>query len=263
MAQLYDKPVSQLLKQMVTSFALTPKQEFTRQGAIAWFASQYPKVKRATVAAHLIKMTTNDATRFHYHARAGVDDLLFRTQPGRYRLYDPLTDPQPIGLGPSTDKSAGPPPSGESDDNDEAADVNGADPEFAYERDLRNYLAKNLGVIEQGLQLYDDGEGVTGLEFPVGGRRIDILAVDRRGDYVVVELKVSQAYDRVIGQLLRYMGWIEQNQADPGQGVRGVIVASEISDDLRLACSRIDGVNLYKYALSVTLEPVSSKLTVK
>lgn len=262
MAQLYDKPVSQLLKQMVTSFKLAPKQEFTRQGAIAWFASQYPKVKRATVAAHLIKMTTNDATRFHYHARAGVDDLLFRTQPGRYRLYDPQTDPQPIGLAPSIDKDTGTRGSDEPED-DEATVANGADPEFAYERDLRNYLAKNLGVIEPGLQLYDDGEGVTGLEFPVGGRRIDILALDRRGDYVVVELKVSQAYDRVVGQLLRYMGWIEQNQADPGQGVRGVIVASEISDDLRLACSRIDGVRLYKYALSVSLEPVSTKLSAK
>ena len=49
----------------------------------------------------------------------------------------------------------------------------------AYEADLRNYLAKNLSIIEPGLKLYQD-EGITGIEFDVGGRRIDILAVDAK-----------------------------------------------------------------------------------
>jgi len=73
-------------------------------------------------------------------------------------------------------------------------------------RDLRNYLVRNLGLIEPGLRLYDE-EGITGVEFPVGGRFIDILALDRHDRYVVIELKVSRGYDRVVGQLLRYMGW--------------------------------------------------------
>jgi RecB family endonuclease NucS len=41
------------------------------------------------------------------------------------------------------------------------------------------------------------------LEFPAGDRYIDILAVDAQGSFVVIELKVSRGYDRVIGQLLR------------------------------------------------------------
>ncbi|MFZ4665357.1 MAG: endonuclease NucS domain-containing protein, partial [Prochlorotrichaceae cyanobacterium] len=88
----------------------------------------------------------------------------------------------------------------------------GISTEFAYESDLRDYLAKNLQVIEPGLMLYEE-EGITGVEFPVGGRFIDILAVDSNGDFVVIELKVSRGYDRVIGQLLRYMAWIQKNQA--------------------------------------------------
>ncbi len=96
----------------------------------------------------------------------------------------------------------------------------GISTEFAYESDLRDYLAKNLQVIEPGLKLYEE-EGITGVEFPVGGRFIDILAVDFNGDFVVIELKVSRGYDRVIGQLLRYMAWIQKNQAEPGQTVRG------------------------------------------
>jgi len=52
--------------------------------------------------------------------------------------------------------------------------------------------------------LYED-EDINGIEFPVGGRFIDILVLDGNNDYVVIELKVSRGYDRVIGQLMRYM----------------------------------------------------------
>ena len=111
-------------------------------------------------------------------------------------------------------------------------------------------------MIEPGLRLYED-EGIRGIEFPVGGRFIDILAVDESNAYVVVELKVSRGYDRVVGQLLRYIAWIEQHHAEPAQCVRGVIVAKEISEDLKLACSRVQGVRLFEYKLSVTLKPIT------
>jgi len=44
----------------------------------------------------------------------------------------------------------------------------------------------------------------------------------------VIELKVSKGYDRVICQLLRYLAWIEKNQAEPTQKVTGLIIAREI-----------------------------------
>ncbi len=131
----------------------------------------------------------------------------------------------------------------------------GISTEFAYESDLRDYLAKNLQVIEPGLKLYEE-EGITGVEFPVGGRFIDILAVDLNGDFVVIELKVSRGYDRVIGQLLRYMAWIQKNQAESGQKVRGIIVAREISEDLMLACSLMPNIELFEYELSLSLKQV-------
>ncbi len=68
---------------------------------------------------------------------------------------------------------------------------------------------------------------------------MDILAVDKNNGYIVIELKVSRGYDRVIGQLLRYMAWIKKNHAETDQKVRGVIVARDISEDLLLACSEI------------------------
>jgi RecB family endonuclease NucS len=82
------------------------------------------------------------------------------------------------------------------------------------------------------------------------------LAIDSRNSYVVVELKVSRGYDRVVGQLLRYMAWIEKNHAEAAQPVRGFVVAREISDDLILACSRVSGITLFEYALSVQIRKV-------
>ena len=76
------------------------------------------------------------------------------------------------------------------------------------------------------------------------------------GALVVIELKVSRGYDRVVGQLMRYIAWIRKNQADPSQQVRGIIVAREISEDLFLACSLLPDVKLYEYQLSLSLKQV-------
>lgn len=92
--------------------------------------------------------------------------------------------------------------------------------------------------------------------YPVGGRFIDILALDAKQGLVVIELKVSKGYDRVVGQLLRYMSWIKQHHAERGQNVRGIIAAREISEDLKLACSYLADVSLYEYEMSVRLKKV-------
>ena len=94
--------------------------------------------------------------------------------------------------------------------------------------------------MESGLRLYEE-EGIKGIEFPVGGRFIDILAVDSSNNLVVIELKVSRGYDRVVGQLMRYVAWVKQNLAEDAQKVRGMIVARQISQDLILACSLVAG----------------------
>lgn len=114
---------------------------------------------------------------------------------------------------------------------------------------------QELHVVERGLRLYDE-DGTTGVEFPAGGRFIDILALDTQGAYVVIELKVSGGYDGTVGQLRRYMGWIAKNHADPGQQVRGIIVAREITEDLVLACLGLPDIRLFQYEMSVVLKEI-------
>ena len=127
--------------------------------------------------------------------------------------------------------------------------------EFAYESDLRDFLAMNLRVIEPGLSLYQDEVG-NGIEYPLStGGRIDILAKEAGGRLVVIELKVSRGRNPTIGQLLYYMGWVDGNLSGTGKS-RGIIVAKEVSNDLCLACQRIPDVSLYKYNLAVTTTKV-------
>jgi hypothetical protein len=243
---LYEKPVRQLMRDMVKELGLQPEQVIDRETIRNWFKTHYPLVTEGTVSGHLVRMSANVPARVHHTLKAdGSDDLFFKLDARRFRLYDPKTDPAPI----TTTAPIAEEVSTESVSDYDAGDAS----RFAYEHDLRDYLAKNLQLIEPGLKLYSE-EGITGIEFPVGGRNIDILAVDQAGAYVVIELKVSKGHERVIGQLLRYIGWIEEHHAAPGQSVRGIIVAKEISDDIRLACRRIAGVQLFEYALSVSVK---------
>ncbi len=128
------------------------------------------------------------------------------------------------------------------------------DQQFAAESDLRDFLAKNPSCIERGLRLYE-ADGRSGVEFPVDGGYIDILAIDRDERFVVIELKVGRGRNRAIGQLLYYMGWVDKYLGKAP--CRGMIIAKEIPDDLVLAVQRASGVSLLQYNLSVSVELVS------
>ena len=73
------------------------------------------------------------------------------------------------------------------------------------------------------------------------------------GAFVVIELKVSRGHDRTVGQLLRYMAWVRDNLSK-GASVRGMIVANEISEDLKLASSMVSAIQLVEYKISFSLK---------
>ena len=263
MPSIYSKSTRELFAEFVQVFTPPPPNGFglierkplanggyfTRQEILAWFQENYPKIKQATVNAHLVVMSTNAYSRVHHTLRPnGADDLLFQFDRSNFRLYISDSDPPPIY------KLTEP---GNSDDTDDNEDYPEEAHEFAYERDLKNFLASNLQVIRPSLSIYED-EDISGIEFPVGGRYIDILAVENGQDIIVIELKVSKGYDRAIGQLLRYMAWIKKNLAEPEQKVKGMIIARSISEDLRLAASLVKNVELFEYELSISLKRIEN-----
>jgi hypothetical protein len=139
-----------------------------------------------------------------------------------------------------------------------AEDEAEAGTEFALEEQLRDYLAENLGILETGLALWpvENGDAV---EFQVDeqgpSRRIDILAKDRGGLPVVIELKVSRGHEKTVGQALYYRARIKN--IFHVQRVRIFIVAAEISPELRAAASEVPDVLLFEYSLAVKVTAIA------
>lgn len=128
---------------------------------------------------------------------------------------------------------------------------------FTLEYQLRDFLAANLETIkvkDKRLRLYVDPTGRDGVEFPTAVGPIDILAQDQNGDFVVFELKRANSPDRAVGQLARYMGWVQQTIGRECK-VFGVIVAKTISQNLRYAVSVVPNVSLFEYQVEFHLRP--------
>ncbi|MBN8884456.1 MAG: DUF91 domain-containing protein [Rudaea sp.] len=256
---LYEKTTRALVRDMLAELGLQPGQVLTTTRALEWFGQRYPKIQEPTIRAHLRQASTNEPSRLHHPPITSADDLLFKIGRSQYRLYEPGKDPAPIhdlvegDVAREEELEQEREAEDEADLEDEARAASSS--EFLLEKDLQRYLAENLSTIEPGLVLYES-DGMRGFEFEVGGRRIDILALDKSGSLVVLELKVSRGYDRVVGQLLRYMNWLRLNVAAQGQRVRGMIVCRTMSEDLRLACASIGDVELFEYSLSVTVKKV-------
>jgi hypothetical protein len=143
--------------------------------------------------------------------------------------------------------------------NASTEDETEAGTKFALEEQLRDYLAENLGILEPGLSLWpvENGDAV---EFQVDeqgpSRRIDILAEDRGGVPVVIELKVSRGHEKTVGQALYYRARIKQRFG--AERVRIFIVAAEISPELRAAASEVSDVLLFEYSLAVKVTAITT-----
>ena len=93
---IYDQPVWELMHRMVDDLHLGKGDVITGEQVHAWFASHYPKIKPGTISAHLTRLSTNAPSRVHYGVKRGQDDVFYKVSGGRFRLYDPATDPPPL-----------------------------------------------------------------------------------------------------------------------------------------------------------------------
>ena len=70
----------------------------------------------------------------------------------------------------------------------------------------------------------------------IGIGRTDLICRDKEGNYVVLELKAVHSSDIVVGQILRYMGFIREKWAEKeGKTVKGIILTPTYDEQLRLA----------------------------
>ncbi|MGO8735296.1 MAG: endonuclease NucS domain-containing protein [Terriglobia bacterium] len=124
----------------------------------------------------------------------------------------------------------------------------GAKDAFALEKDLRDYLARNLNNLENGMTLWPVERGQRAVEFRVNNknRRIDILARDADGIPTVIETKVHRGHERTVGQVLFYQDRV-RNILNV-EKVRVLIVAEQVSAELKAATASLPDVSLIEYS---------------
>jgi restriction system protein len=127
---------------------------------------------------------------------------------------------------------------------------------FAMEKHLEAFLVANWNQTElsRDFSIFEeDGEPV-GQQYQTDTGPIDILAISKdRRRLLVVELKRGRATDVVVGQVLRYMGYIKEQIAEPDQAVEGAIIALEDDNKLRRALAAAPSIAFYRYQISFKL----------
>ena len=229
-----------------------------------WVLAKYPGTNTTTIACQIIVCTVNHDSRIHYpenqkpRRAESPYDFLYRSARGQLEWYDPTKHGQ-WEIAETDDGDLVVQQLGTSEAPVSAASATPPAPEgqcFAKEFHLRDFLASNLNVIEDGLQLYADEDGAAnGVEYKIDMGRIDILAEDRDGGLLIIELKVDRGPDEVCGQIMRYVGWVKRHLAN-GRRVRGLIIARHISDRIRYAIADVPDVTAREYVMQITLAPV-------
>lgn len=128
--------------------------------------------------------------------------------------------------------------------------------EFALEKHLEHFLVQNWAMTELGrdYDIFEEDGEIRGQQYPSDTGPMDILAIKKdKSELLVVELKKGRASDAVVGQVLRYMGFVAQDLAEPTQTVRGVIIAQEDDARIRRALAVTPNVSFYRYQVSFRL----------
>jgi len=127
---------------------------------------------------------------------------------------------------------------------------------FAMEKHLEDFLVKNWAQTELAphFKIYEEDGELVGQQYGTDAGPIDILAVSRDDQrLLVVELKRGRASDVVVGQILRYMGYVKEQIAEAHQTVEGVIIALDDDQKLRWALLAVPSISFYRYQVSFKL----------
>lgn len=127
---------------------------------------------------------------------------------------------------------------------------------FALETHLEDFLVQNWIHTELGKEydIYEEEGERVGQQYPTDTGAVDILAISKdKKRLLVVELKKGRASDAVVGQVLRYMGYVQEELAEDGQTVQGVIIALEDDQRIRRALAVVSNIGFYRYQISFKL----------
>jgi endonuclease len=119
---------------------------------------------------------------------------------------------------------------------------------IGLEKDMQAAIRQNIGQIEQGLRITDNGR-----ERSVETGFIDITAEDSESIPVVIELKTGVARQRAVAQILSYIGSLMEEEGT--DQVRGILIASEFDRKARAAAKVVPNLMLMRYQFSFEFSP--------
>lgn len=112
---------------------------------------------------------------------------------------------------------------------------------FTLERDMQAALRQNIALLDPGLRIIDDG-----VERAVDSGLIDITCEDDDG-IVVIELKAGKADSRAIGQILGYMGDLQEEENE--KKVRGILISHDFDRRAKAAARVVPTLKLMHYSI--------------
>jgi hypothetical protein len=131
------------------------------------------------------------------------------------------------------------------------------DPSLFYmESQLEDFLIENWDKTELGKKydLIEEKGELISQQYRTEIGIIDILAEDRASkQLVVIELKKNQTSDDTVGQLTRYMGWLEEHKTE-GKLTKGIIIAAQYDNRLHYALKKVKDVEVYLYRVDFKLQ---------
>lgn len=127
---------------------------------------------------------------------------------------------------------------------------------FAMEKHLEDFLVMNWPQTELGrnFDIFQYEGELVGQQYSTDTGPIDILAISKdKKTLLVIELKKGRASDVVVGQILRYMGYVKDVLAEEDQVVRGAIIALRDDPKIRRALAMVQFVEFYRYEVTFRL----------
>jgi len=204
--------------------------EFTDVDVIRFVRNKYPDCPFSdnSFRMHLLGLSKNNPSAEKMWPNLHKKAFLYRVKGYRFKLWD------------CVEKQVG-----------EELDMAVEEPvrvSLTLEHDLEEFLSRNLGAVEEGLKLVERQK-----QIPIG--RIDILAEDKNGNLVVMELKAGLADEKSLTQLLSYLSYFKDNV---DKNARGLLIANDFSIKVKYAVKLVPDVKLIKYKVKFEFEEIST-----
>ncbi|MBV5300577.1 MAG: DUF1016 family protein [Methylococcales bacterium] len=218
------------LAEVIKTFAAEAKGKFTTEQVRQYLKTHHPdQWKDSTLLAHMYARAVNNPKAYVHHPYS--EKILYRHADGAFELYSEALHGQ---------NEWAPSPG----DDEITTTVELEETTVSLERDIEDHLVHHIAQIEKGLKF-------TARQVKTDIGRIDLLAEDKNGTRVVIELKVGEAKDSAIGQIARYMGWYKKSD---GKSVRGILIAQSFPDGTKYAGSAIPDLQLITYKVHFSFE---------